>query len=251
MDDGIDRKWPEIAYARRSEGEGDGPRAPVPVNRKDYVVEDASVNRVIELDDTDRKILKELQTDGRASFREISSRIKVSTPTVSSRVQGMTNNGLIRGYSVLLNADMLGQISVATIIEAKPSEIDAVVERIKSDEIVRQVHVLSNSRILCILSFYDQKKYQSFVRSLSRISEIAKIDNSMILRTAKELPRASLTDESGLHLKCYYCGHQMRDEGVKVKLDGKTHYLCCGVCAKLYKEKYERMKGAAGIAVEA
>ncbi|UCE81270.1 MAG: AsnC family transcriptional regulator [Methanobacteriota archaeon] len=203
------------------------------------------------MDKTDRKILRELQADGRASFREISSRISVSTPTVSSRVQGMTNSGLIKGYSILLNADMLGQISVATIIEAKPSEIDSVVERIKDDEIVRQIHVLSDSRILCILSFYDQGKYQNFVRSLSRISEIAKMDNSMILRTAKELPRASLTDESGLHLKCYYCGHPMTDEGVKIKLDGKTHYLCCGVCAKLYREKYDRIKQAAGIPIEA
>ena len=199
------------------------------------------------MDETDRKILRELQADGRASFREISSRIKVSTPTVSSRVAGMTDTGLIRGYSVQLDADKLGQVSVATLMEAKPSEIDAVVERIRSDDIVRQVHVLSDSRILCILSFYDQKKYQDFMQSLSRISEIARIDNSMILRTEKELPRAVLTDESGLHLKCYYCGHPMKDEGVKVKIDGKTHYLCCGVCAKLYKEKYERMKQAAGM----
>lgn len=204
-----------------------------------------TVNGVKEVDDTDRRILRELQADGRASFREISSRVKVSTPTVSSRVQSMTDNGLIKGYSVMLDADILGQISVATLIEAKPSEIDAVVERIRSEDIVRQIHVLSDSRILCILSFYDQRKYQSFVQSLSRISEIAKIDNSMILKTEKEMPRASLTPESGLRLKCYYCGHPMNDEGVKLKLDGKTHYMCCGVCAKLYKEKYERMKKAA------
>jgi DNA-binding Lrp family transcriptional regulator len=205
-----------------------------------------TVNGVKQVDETDRRILRELQDDGRASFREISSRVKVSTPTVSSRVQTMTDNGLIRGYSVMLDADMLGQVSVATLIEAKPSEIDAVVERIRGEEIVRQVHVLSDSRILCVLSFYDQKKYQTFVQSLSRISEIAKIDNSMILKTEKELPRASLTTESGLHMKCYYCGQQMKDEGVKLKLDGKTHYVCCGVCAKLYKEKYERMKESAG-----
>jgi Lrp/AsnC family leucine-responsive transcriptional regulator len=205
-----------------------------------------SVNGVKQVDETDRRILGELQADGRASFREISSRVKVSTPTVSSRVQIMTDNGLIRGYSVMLDADMLGQVSVATLIDAKPSEIEAVVDRIRGEDIVLQVHVLSDSRILCILSFYDQKKYQNFVQSLSRISEIAKIDNSMILKTEKELPRASLTAESGLHLKCYYCGHQMKDEGVRLKLDGKTHYVCCGVCAKLYKEKYERMKDAAG-----
>jgi Lrp/AsnC family leucine-responsive transcriptional regulator len=197
------------------------------------------------LDDVDRKILRELQKNGRASFRDISSKVRVSTPTVSSRVQNMTDNSLIKGYSVLLDADILGQISVATVLEARPSDIDRVVSRISAEDIVRQIHVLSDSRVLCILSFYDQKKYQSFMQSLASIPEITKMDNSMILRTPKEKPRASLTDEAGLLIKCYYCGHLMKDEGVKIKLDGKTHYLCCSVCAKLYKEKYERMKAAA------
>jgi Lrp/AsnC family leucine-responsive transcriptional regulator len=198
------------------------------------------------LDDVDRKILRELQTDGRASFREISSRVGVSTPTVSARVQAMVDNGLINGYSVLLNADMLELVSVVTILDARPSDVERVVKRVREEDIVRQVHVLSDSRILCLLSFYDQVRYQRFIQSLSEIPEITGVDSSMVLRTEKELPRASLTDDTGLMIKCYYCGHLMKDEGVKIKLDGKTHYLCCGVCAKLYKEKYERMKAAAG-----
>ncbi len=196
------------------------------------------------LDDVDKRILRQLQENGRSSFREISSKIEVSTPTVSSRVQNMTDIGLIKGYSVLLDADLLGQISVATTLEARPSDIDRVVNRISTEDIVRQIYVLSDSRILCILSFHDQKKYQSFMHSLGSIPEIIKMDNSMILRTPKETPRASVKDEAGLLIKCYYCGHQMKDEGVKIKLDGKSHYLCCSVCAKLYKEKYERMKAA-------
>jgi hypothetical protein len=40
----------------------------------------------------------------------------------------------------------------------------------------------------------------------------------------------------------------MKDEGVKIKLDGKYHYLCCSVCEKLYREKYEKLKKSAGIA---
>jgi hypothetical protein len=39
----------------------------------------------------------------------------------------------------------------------------------------------------------------------------------------------------------------MKDEGVKIKLDGKYHYLCCSVCEKLYREKYEKLKKSAGI----
>jgi len=200
----------------------------------------------LNLDDVDRKILRELQEDGRASFRDISARTGVSTPTVSARVQAMLDVGLIKGYSVILDSEMLGQVSVALVIESRPSDLEKVVEKIKGDEIVRQIYVLSDSRILCILSFYNQMKYQRFLEAMAQIQEIMKMDNSMILRTSKESPRAALTDEAGLLVRCYYCGHVISDEGVKIKLDGKYHYLCCSVCEKMYREKYEKLKKSAG-----
>ena len=199
----------------------------------------------LNLDDVDRKILRELQRDGRASFRDISSRISISTPTVSARVQAMLDVGLIKGYSVILDSDMLGQVSVALLIESKPSDIEKVVEQIKDDEIVRQIYILSDSRVLCMVAFYNQMKYQRFLENLGQIPEIMKMDNSMVLRTVKENPRASLTEEAGLLIRCYYCGHVISDEGVKIKLDGKYHYLCCNVCEKMYREKYERLKRSA------
>lgn len=201
----------------------------------------------LNLDEVDRKILRELQKDGRASFRDISSRISVSTPTVSSRVQAMMDVGLIKGYSTVLDADMLGQISVSLVLGSKPSDLDRVVEKIKDEEIVRQIYVLSDSRILCILSFFNQVKYQQFLESLGKIPEILRMDNSMVMRVPKESPRAALTDEAGLLIRCYYCGHMMKDEGIKIKLDGKYHYLCCSVCERLYREKYEKLKKSAGI----
>jgi len=198
------------------------------------------------LDDVDRKILRELQNDGRASFRDISARTDVSTPTVSSRVQAMVDVGLIRGYSTMLDADLLGQISVVLILEAKPIDLDKVVDKLKDDEIVRQIFVLSDSRILCLLSFYNQVKYQRFLESLAQVPEIVRMDNAMVMKVPKEATRASLTDEAGLMIRCYYCGHMMKDEGVKIKLDGKYHYLCCPVCEKGYREKYDRLKKQAG-----
>jgi DNA-binding Lrp family transcriptional regulator len=200
----------------------------------------------LNLDDVDRKILRELQNDGRASFRDVSARISVSTPTVSSRVQAMVDVGLLRGYSTMLDAEMLGQVSVVLLLESKPSDLDKVVEKIKDQELVRQIYVLSDSRVMCILSFYNQIKYQRFLESLASVPEITRMDNSMVMRVPKESPRAALTDEAGLLIRCYYCGHMMKDEGVKIKLDGKYHYLCCSVCERLYREKYEKLKKSAG-----
>lgn len=197
------------------------------------------------MDDVDRKILRELQTDGRASFRDISSRVGVSTPTVSARVQAMTDMGLIKGYSTVLDADMLGQVSVILTIDVRPSDAETVYAKLVEEEMVRQLFVLSDSSLLLVVSYYSQIKYKTFVESLSQIPEIRGIKTSTVLRAPKEIQRAALTDEAGLLIKCYYCGHIIHDEGVKLKIDGKYHYLCCNVCAKLYKEKYDRLKKSA------
>jgi hypothetical protein len=146
----------------------------------------------------------------------------------------------------MLDAEMLGQVSVVLLLESKPADLDKVVERIKDQELVRQIYVLSDSRVMCILSFYNQIKYQRFLESLASVPEITRMDNSMVMKVPKESPRAALTDEAGLLIRCYYCGHMMKDEGVKIKLDGKYHYLCCSVCERLYREKYEKLKKSAG-----
>lgn len=198
-----------------------------------------------DLDDVDRKILRALQADGRASFRDISSQVGVSTPTVSARVQAMTDMGLIRGYAVALDADMLGQVSVVVTVEAKPSDIEKVYTKLVGDDMARQVYVLSDSKLLLMVSYYNQVKYKQFIESLSQIPEIRSIATSLVLKAPKELPRAALTDEAGLLIGCYYCGHMIHDEGVKLKIDGKYHYMCCDVCARLYKEKYDKLKRSA------
>lgn len=50
------------------------------------------------LDSVDRRILAELQTDGRLSFNELSRRVNLSAPAVADRVRRLTDRGVITGY---------------------------------------------------------------------------------------------------------------------------------------------------------
>jgi DNA-binding Lrp family transcriptional regulator len=58
----------------------------------------------VQLDGTDIALLKSLMKDGRMSFRAISRKIKVSTPTVKARYERLVNMGLIK--SVKLEIDL-------------------------------------------------------------------------------------------------------------------------------------------------
>ena len=71
----------------------------------------------MELNETDQKILKNLLEDARFSSRQIAKNVGVSVGTVLSRIKKMEEDGLIKGYSVILDHEKLGfQLTVVTEI---------------------------------------------------------------------------------------------------------------------------------------
>lgn len=69
----------------------------------------------MELDRYDRRILEELQKDGRISNQELAERIGLSPSPCLRRVRTLEESGLIRGYYALLDAGKLGLSLMALI----------------------------------------------------------------------------------------------------------------------------------------
>jgi len=61
-----------------------------------------------ELDEIDRKILRELRRDGRISNASLADKIGLSASPCWNRVRQLEEAGVIEGYTVLLNQKMLG-----------------------------------------------------------------------------------------------------------------------------------------------
>ena len=86
------------------------------------------------LDELDRSILEELNTDARRSHREIAHRLKVSPTTVSARVGRMEEQGVIRGYIPLLDDEQLGwDLWAAMGIRISKGRLREVEERLARD----------------------------------------------------------------------------------------------------------------------
>jgi Lrp/AsnC family transcriptional regulator for asnA, asnC and gidA len=62
----------------------------------------------MDLDDTDRAILRALQADARKPFSEIAREIDMSSATVHDRVTRMEDAGVIRGYHADVNPKAVG-----------------------------------------------------------------------------------------------------------------------------------------------
>lgn len=67
------------------------------------------------LDDIDRKILQELQSDARTSFAELGRRVGLTTPAVIERVRKLEDAGVIVGYRAEIDTTKVGRPITAFI----------------------------------------------------------------------------------------------------------------------------------------
>lgn len=66
------------------------------------------MNDLANLDRTDRRILLQLQDDGRISNLKLAEAVSLSPTAVLARVQRLTRDGYILGYQALLNPKQVG-----------------------------------------------------------------------------------------------------------------------------------------------
>ena len=72
------------------------------------------------LDITDLKILEELQKNARASFTEIGAKVGLTGPAVRERIVRMENDGLICGYTTVIDCALFGDsIRVIVALQAR------------------------------------------------------------------------------------------------------------------------------------
>lgn len=96
----------------------------------------------MELDETDRAILRILQEDARTPFSEVARRIDMSSATVHDRVGRLEDAGVIRGYHADIDPKAVGYgvSAVVGLRIADGGETDAI-DRLRGIDEVREVHL--------------------------------------------------------------------------------------------------------------
>ncbi len=96
----------------------------------------------MDLDETDREILRALQADARKPFSEIAREIEMSSATVHDRVNRMEDAGVIRGYHADIDpkAAGLGTSAVVGLRVEQGREQDAL-DRLADIDGVQEIHL--------------------------------------------------------------------------------------------------------------
>src|SRR6478672_426996 len=103
--------------------------------------------RQARLDQTDRRIRRELQADGRITNVELARKVGISAPPCLRRVRALEEAGFIRGYAALLDDRALGfdVTAFAMVGLHSQAEVDLVAfeQRVRGSAIVRDCYMLS------------------------------------------------------------------------------------------------------------
>ena len=68
-----------------------------------------------ELDRTDRRILAQLQTDGRISTVELAERIGLSPTSTSERLRRLQREGTVTGFRGMLDPSRVGRVLIVLV----------------------------------------------------------------------------------------------------------------------------------------
>jgi Lrp/AsnC family leucine-responsive transcriptional regulator len=72
------------------------------------------------IDDTNRRLLAELQADARTSLAELGRRVGLSSPAVAERLGRLERDGVIRGYHADIDPRALGY-ALSAVIRIRPA----------------------------------------------------------------------------------------------------------------------------------
>ena len=146
------------------------------------------------LDAIDRKILAELQADGRMTNVELASRVGISAPPCLRRVRTLEEQGYIQGYHASVDTRALGfEVQVFAMVGLQSqaeADLSAFENRCRAWPLVRECHMLNGEvdfLLKCVAP--DLSTFQRFLtEELTAAPNVIGVKTSLVIRDAKDEP---------------------------------------------------------------
>ncbi len=148
----------------------------------------------VKLDRIDRRILKDLQVEGRITNVELSRRAGISAPPCLRRVRALEDAGFILGYHADLDPKALGYhvtvfAQVGLSSQAEP-DLEAFEKTVQEWPEVRECFMLAGETdFLLKIVAADWDAYQAFLTTqLTAAANVSHVKSALSIRAAKSEP---------------------------------------------------------------
>lgn len=143
------------------------------------------------MDKIDRRILQELQRDGRLSNADLADRVGLTPSPCLRRVRQMEESGVIRGYRALLDGDSVGrgfQAFVTVVMRYEDHETVAEFERRVAGlpAVVEAHRLFGDPDFLLRVAVADVAAYERFYsEELSGLPGVAQVTSHLAMKAVK------------------------------------------------------------------
>ena len=144
----------------------------------------------MELDRTDRDIIRSLERDARLSLRSVAEEIGVSLGTVSNRLKRLEDTGVVKGYRVEIDPDKVGWgLTVVVGLRIEKGRLLELQRLIAEDSRVLGVYDVTGEFDSMILArAKDRSDLDDLSKTVLSMDGIMRSVTHFVLNTVKERP---------------------------------------------------------------
>ena len=142
------------------------------------------------MDSIDKKILDLLQDNGRITVKEITQTISLTAPAVSERIRRMEKEGIIEGYTALINPQKIGRSVHALInVSIQPQDRENLLNLVEQEPLVVECyHVTGDYSYLVKV---DAREIGDLVKLIIKFQKMGRTSTQIILSTPIERKKMS------------------------------------------------------------
>ena len=147
---------------------------------------------MVEMDATDRRILRIIQKDGRITNAELAALVNLSASACHRRLQRLEQDGVVRGYAALLDRRKLAlptTVFVEITLSGQATELLEAFERaVRLIPDMLECHLMAGTAdYLLKLAVADTDDFARIHREyLARLPGVAQMHSSFALRTVAQ-----------------------------------------------------------------
>lgn len=188
-----------------------------------------------DIDETDRAILRLLLEDARRPYSEIGERVELSGPAVSDRVERLREAGVLRRFTLDLDAGKLRDgVRVLVEVDVAPTEVVSTRESLVGADGVEHVLETAAGDLVATMTVPDAD-VRAHLAGMVDLDVVRELDVRLL--AGHEWQPA--LGEADLALECVECGNTVTSEGVTAEVGGERHAFCCPSCESRFRERYE------------
>jgi len=155
----------------------------------------------VKLDEVDRRILKDLQENGRITNVDLAKRIGISAPPCLRRVRALEDADIIRGYHADVNHEALGYtvmvFAFVGLLSQAEADLQAFEKLVAQWPEVRECHMLvGETDFLLKIVAHDWDDFQQFLTSkLTPAKNVSHVKTALAIRSTKDEPGVPITQD--------------------------------------------------------